>query len=307
VIFSKQAWVLVWAVTMLLSGVDMAARAEGLPGNSASGGSPNTSNLPIEVEADQSLEWYRDQRAYVARGHAVATRGEMSILADTLVAYDRDKIGGGTEVWRLTADGSVTIKGPNQQAFGDQGVYDIDRKVAVLTGKDLKFTTLQDTITARDSLEYWQDQDIAVARGNAVAVRQDRRVKADTLTALFKNSPEGQKVMDRVNAEGHVIMTTATDVVTADRAVYSPQSNTALLTGSVKITRGQNHLQGDRAEVDFATGQSRLLTSDKPGANKADGGKPGRVKALLVPGSTSLDGKKAAPTPSLSILPREKP
>ena len=43
--------------------------------------------------------------------------------------------------------------------------------------------------------------------------------------------------------------------------------------GDVRITRGQNQLNGARAEVDFKTGVSRML---------ADGDK-GRVKGLLTP------------------------
>ena len=54
---------------------------------------------------------------------------------------------------------------------------------------------------------------------------------------------------------------------------YNATTEKAILSGDVRITRGQNQLNGARAEVDFKTGVSRML---------ADGDK-GRVKGLLTP------------------------
>jgi lipopolysaccharide export system protein LptA len=44
-----------------------------------------------------------------------------------------------------------------------------------------------------------------------------------------------------------------------------------MLTGNVKITRGQNQLRGDKVESDFASGRSRLINTGH-----------GRVSALIV-------------------------
>jgi lipopolysaccharide export system protein LptA len=50
------------------------------------------------------------------------------------------------------------------------------------------------------------------------------------------------------------------------------------MSGNVRITRGQNQLNGDFAEVNLNTGISRLLT-------RADGntGGDGRVRGVFVP------------------------
>ena len=45
------------------------------------------------------------------------------------------------------------------------------RQIGIVTGKALKMTTATDTVTARDSLEWYDQKQIAVARGDAVAVR----------------------------------------------------------------------------------------------------------------------------------------
>ena len=139
--------------------------------------------FPSRVDADQAIEWHQEQKAYVARGNAVAKRGEVTITGDTLVAYYRDIPAGGTEIFRLAADGKVHIFSPTQNVYGDRAVYDVDKPVAVVTGTNLRLITPTEVVTARDSLEYWETQKLAVARGDAVAVREQNRRNADDLVA----------------------------------------------------------------------------------------------------------------------------
>lgn len=274
---------------------------------------PGGGNQPIEIVADQGIEWHRETQRYIARGNASATQADTSVHGDTLIAYYRSQPNGGTEIFRYEVLGNVRIVNPTQTAVGDKGVYDVDSGVLVMTGKALKLTTPTDTITARDSLEYWEQKRIAVARGNAVAVSQDRRMTGDVLTSHFvegraapappparsntrgqpqpaataargrpapaapaaANVPGGQR-MQRIEGFGNVHVSTATDIVRADRGVYNADTSIAMMSGNVRITRGQNQLNGDFAEVNLNTGVSRLLTSAEPSGDK-------RVRGVFVP------------------------
>src|SRR5205085_2743983 len=118
--------------------------------------------------------------------------------ADTLVAHYRPakegNLGGNTEIYRVEAEGRVTLKRDQQIVTGDRAVYDVDKAIAVVTGKGLKLTTPSDTVTARDSLEWYDQKQVAVARGDAVAVRNGKTIKADVLTAyMTKTAPPPAK------------------------------------------------------------------------------------------------------------------
>lgn len=241
---------------------------------------------PIDVVADGSLELHQNDKAIVARDNAVATRGGMTLKADTLTAYYRELPGGDTEIFRILAEGSVEILSTNQKAYGARGVFDVDKDVAVLTGGDLRFVTANDVVTASDSLEYWRADNLAVARGDAVAVRGDNRVKAERLVGLLQQNPQGQLDLTRIDADGAVVITTPRDVVRGDKGTYDIGAKLALLNGDVKITRGRNQLNGSAAEVDLETGVSRLLA--------APAGQSGRVRGLFVPEEKS-GADKAAP------------
>ncbi len=196
---------------------------------------------------------------------------------------------------------------PTDRAQGDHAVYDLDQAVMVMTGHDLRLTTPNDVITARDDLEYWAQKHMAVARGDAVVVTKDaRRIAADVLVAYTTPAPATPPAptpvaakpaapssaedplaasgkLEKVEAFGHVSIRTPTDFVTGDRGVYVPETGIAILVGNVRITRGENQLAGVRAEVNLKTGISRLLS-----------GNSGRVQGLIVP-NDNTNGALAGP------------
>lgn len=263
-------------------------------------------NEPIAVEADQGIEWLRDDQKYIARGNAVATRGQVSVRADTLTAHYRSKPGGGTEVWRLEAEGGVRIFSVTEEAAGERAVYDVDQGVMVLVGKGLRFKTKQDTITARDSLEYWEKRQLAVARGGAVAVREQRRVRGDVLTAHLEEQKGGELKIRRVDAFGNVDVATDKEVARGAQGVYDVERGIATLSGEVKITRGKNQLNGEYGEVNFNTGVSRLLAvplgrAPAGGQTRSQGE---RVRGLLMPESDLRPGASGAqPSASGAVKP----
>ncbi|MFN7193887.1 MAG: LptA/OstA family protein [Rhodospirillales bacterium] len=143
------------------------------------------SGTPIEITASNGIEWDRDAKRYVATGNAAARQGDTSVYGDRLVAWYREAATGGTEIFRYEAIGNVRFETPTQKVEGDRGIFDVDSEVVVVTGRALRLTTPTDTLTARDTLEYWAAREIAVARGNAMIVSGERRMTADVMTAHF--------------------------------------------------------------------------------------------------------------------------
>lgn len=247
------------------------AQGIGLPGQDR--------NTPIEIYADEGIEWQQKSQAYIARGNARAVQGEVTIFGDVLIAYYRKLPQGGTQIWRMDATGNVRIVSPEQTAYGAKAVYGVESGVLVMTGKPL-LVTKTDRITARDSLEYWEKRSMAVARGNAIAVRGDKRLRADVLTAYFVKGKDGKSEMRRIDAFDNVLISSPTEIVRARRGVYNVKTGIVVATGSVKITRGQDQLNGQAAEINLNTGISRMLS-----------GGAGRVHGIFQP--QSVKGKAA--------------
>ena len=257
---------IVLACTTLFTFITPPTQAQGL-----NFGKSN-SDAPIEVYADDGIEWQQDTLTFLARGNARAIRGEVTVYGDELRAFYRKLDDGSTEIWRLDVTGKVKIVTPGETAYGDKGVYDVDNAILVLTGKKVRLLTPTDEVTADQQIEYWEYKQMAVARGNAQVLSKDRNLRAEVIVAYFKTSNNGKSAIHRVEAFNDVIVKSAKERATSDRGVYSVESGVAILTGSVKITQDGNQLEGCKAQINLNSGISKMFSC----AN-GDGGQVGGV------------------------------
>jgi len=267
-----------WAACALLAPLCGGVQAQGLalPGANA--------RAPIEITAQEGIEWQQKARAYIARGRAHAAQGDSTVDADQLVAYYEGGDGGeATRITRIDADGSVRLTSPTGTATGDKAVYNVTQGILVLTGGP-RLNTATDRISARDSIEYWRDKNIVVARGQAVALRADKTLSADVLVGNIGTARDGSQKIVRIDAYDNVTAVTPSDTVRAARATYGVETGIAHLSGSVKITRCDgSQLNGNEAEVDMNSGRATLTS-----------GLGGPVRGIIIPGEK---GKPAAGCP----------
>jgi lipopolysaccharide export system protein LptA len=276
----------------------------------------DNSNKPVNIEAQNGIEWQQNNKVYIARGNAKATRGDDTVTADTLYAYYRNAQpqqasaaspqlrgnspsdqqspfdNGSTQIYRIEAEGHVVFTTPTQTGYGDRAVYDVDQALLVVTGKNLKIVTPQDIVTARDSFEWYDQKQIGVARGDATATRQGpehKSIRGDVLTSEVTKPANQPSKISKVNAQGHVILVSEDQIARGDAGVYNLDTGIATLSGHVTLTRGDNELRGQYAVVDTNTNVARLLAA--PPSAQVTGPRP-RVEGLLVP----RQGQPGVPT-----------
>ena len=289
------------AALLALLAAPLAAPARAQPIDLSSGG-------PVEVTALDGFEWHEDDQTVTASNEARAVRGNVTVLADRLVAHYRKKPGtapagadaaaqggdtGSNEIYRLDAVGHVRILTPTEEAVGDKAVYDIDQALLVMTGHGLRLTTPQYVMTARDSLEYWSQQHMAVGRGNSLVVATDgRRLSGDVLVGFIKDAPSPAGAapaatpptgtapagsnpagkLERVEAYGNVEVRTQTDTVRGERGVYVPDTGSARVLGSVRVIHNENVITGGAADVNMKTGIAHVFSDPAR-----------RVQGLIMP------------------------
>jgi lipopolysaccharide export system protein LptA len=211
---------------------------------------------PFELGADQGIEWRSKEKTYTARGNAVAKQGNSSIGADTLVFYTG---GDDSSFDRILATGNVKVTSGSSVGYGDQGDYNATEKLLLLTGGNLKITSDNDTVTARDRIEYWTGRNAITAIGNAVVVREDTRIHGDKATLYFADDAEGKSKLSQIEADGKVKVLNNGQTIYANHFAYNPDTDIALMTGDVRIVDGQNEYRGQRAEIDNKRKISRIL------------------------------------------------
>lgn len=160
---------------------------------------------PIEITADNTLEWDRDTGTFSANGNAMVIQDKTTITSETLTAHytDNDK---GIQINKIIASGGKpTVKTENETltastitAFFANGTKTALEKV--IAEKNVTITTAKETLTG-DRAEYMPGKQKAIVTGNV-------------------------KIIDGKN------------ILTGDRAEFDMATNTSTLT-SDKATGGR--------------------------------------------------------------------
>lgn len=271
----------------------------------------------VTVTADRLIAWYRKKGGTAASAPAQPTQS--GIAGDTDTGGNevyRVRAEGNVHIFTQTD----RIQGDQATYDLDQAVLVISGRNLKLT------TPTQVLTARDDMEYWSQRHMAVARGDAVAVTNDGRRLQADTLVAYTTEgtspSPPGQPAtqqagkqvgtqqaatpvavkpgasaaaqdplansgkLQKVEAYGHVVVRTVTDTVTGDRAVYVPDTGIARVAGKVRITRGQNQLDGSEAEVDLKSGISRLLA-----------GNAGRVQGLVVQ-TDQTNPPGAGPTPA---------
>ena len=196
---------------------------------------------PLEITADSALEWDQNDKTYTARGNALAKQGTSSVKADTLIAHYTGANNSTSDIHLLEAEGNVILISGDKTAKGDKATYDLTTGEAELIGKRPSVKQGEKSELAADKIRIWTITDASSGKTGSL-------IKAE--------------------AEGHVVITSGTQIATGDKAIYIAETNIAELIGHVQIKQDQNLLEGDKAEVNLTTRISKMTGTNEKGRVK---------------------------------------
>jgi len=250
----------------------------------------NNDQNPIEVSANKGIEWQREEKVFIARGSAKAIQGDIKVYADELIAHYRDDDGQDTDVYRVDALGNVIIISKSETARGSAAVYDFEKDVLVMEGNPSSLETEDGKVISYDTIQFWGKEEIALAKGNALAERDNNKLFADMLVARFQkknnnnvNVNESDTRISMIEGYGNVRLETKSgEIIIGERGKYDLISEVAILDGNVRVKSENSQMKGGFAVIDTAKGVSTLYPNAVESGYSRPGDKP-RVSAVLVP------------------------
>lgn len=109
----------------------------------------------------------------------------------------------------------------------------------------------------------------ALFSGDVLAVQGEMRLGAETVRVIYGQGARGGSRIERLEAEGSVVLVLNDEAAEAERAVYDVAEGVLRMTGKVVLTQGPGTIAGERLEVDLDSGTGRMA---------------GRVRTVLRPG-----------------------
>ena len=201
------------------------------------------------------------------------------VHADELIAHYTEAKKGENDIQSLEAKGNVKITQDGNVGVGPYAHYDMTTGDMVLQGAGSKLTGANgDTLAAEEEIQFNDKTGVSHAVGRPVITRPDRTLRATRIDCQFVRDKDNNWVLQNATATDHVIVTAKDSIATGNHGFYDAPKNTALLTGNVKVAKGQNTMVGERAEINTDTGEARML----PAAASANPNAPKpRVRAIL--------------------------
>jgi lipopolysaccharide export system protein LptA len=92
-----------------------------------------------------------------------------------------------------------------------------------------------------------------------------------TVTYAGEQSTAGNQQVQRLEAEGKVLVSSGPQTASGDRATFDTEANTIVVSGNVVLTQGGNVIRGGSLTIDINTGQAKMAG--------------GRVQMLIEPRS----------------------
>lgn len=250
-------------------------------------------DTPLVIEAADDFTILSEENTLTAHGNVVATRGDVVLHCDELTAYYKKNTETASEdtpktgLEKVVAQGHVVITQNENQGFGDLLVYIVATDHVRLTGQDLRVAGPDYILTAKDSLDYFRQDNVAVATGNARFKKQDQQVLSHVLRASFQPGEKGKLTLHDIVAPHPVVIVTQDQTITANSGKYRADADTAYLFGEVKMTQGENQIYGQYGEYSRATGLGQVSPHNPEG----DDVPLDRVQVRIIP-NKSKDLKK---------------
>ena len=255
-----------------ISGGTMAAMAQ-----TTSQTAPNT----LKVEADQQLEWRRDDQQYIARGNAVLTTQEMTFKAETITAdYTNtpnnntgDDEGGKNRIISITGTGNADIiylDAQGQETHGQAEMIHYDRQgdILTLTGISasgvIRVTRNGDITEAKESITYNRASGVITNIGDtATRFTDGRQIFGDQAVTTIDAQNGGINTIT-VTGNARILHPDQNGTIqeaTGDHAFYDAAADTVTVTGNVILTEADNILKGSKAVMKIGEGTS-VLSAD---------------------------------------------
>lgn len=111
-----------------------------------------------------------------------------------------------------------------------------------------------------DKMEAYQEKNVVIFSGNAVAIQGDVQLKTDRLSIYYKKQQnqkekpgmqvmEGTGELDKIEAKGNVIVTQKDMSATGNEAVYYHDTSRVVMTGNALLKQGKNTVKGCKVTV----------------------------------------------------------
>ena len=184
--------------------------------------STSSTDEPIEIYADNGIEWHKNSKKYVALGNAQAVSGSLSLKSDRIEAYYNETKGSSMDIKNVIAKRNVVIQDKKMKIIGGNfAEYNVKKDYFKVNGSRLRLTSQKNILRSNNKMEYWRSKGVAVATGGAEAQKENEFiVKADRL--VWNLHEINKKItVKKIIGFSNVSIRSNNEVAFSDKGIYN--------------------------------------------------------------------------------------
>ncbi len=231
------------------------------------------------IQAEQGFEWQKGAGRFVAHGNVRVRREHVILNTDTLtVSFHEVKTPAELSWWH--ALGNTRIALSRGIISGETADYEVHDKILSLSGHPVHIETATETLTAHMGVEYRENQQVAVARGDVHIVIKDGSILQLEIATIYSHDSDGIPIPKIFLIGKKVKIETHRGILCGGRGIYG--LDTAIASNSVQVATHSMKMTSERAVVNTKTGLSRFYTALRKSERQFTRGRQERVKLLLL-------------------------
>ncbi len=216
----------------------------------------------ITISAIDGVVWDRNKQEIEINNNATMVQGDTKLVADKIVVNYIES-NGKQEIILLKADDNVTISTSTETLKGDNAIYEPNRGLAVLSGKNANLIMQSGKIKA-PVFEYYSNDNKVIARDDVIISSDKGDIKSAVAVAYLadeKSKKKNNSGIKRFELFDNVEIKTKGEFVKGDKAIYNVTTGIIVIEGDVSVKKGKNILKGDIGEVNLSSGISKLRST----------------------------------------------
>ena len=196
----------------------------------------NNKNKPIEIFADNGIEWHKNKNKYVALGNAKALSGTLSLESDRIEAFYKENDSSNMNITEVRAKKNVVVQDKKMKITGGEyAEYKILKDYFLINGRNIILTSEKNTLKSNKKLEYWRSKNIAIATGKAEAKKDNEFVVLADKLVWYLQEKNQKTTVKKLLGFTNVSIKTNNEVAFSDKAIYNNETEICKLFGNVKL------------------------------------------------------------------------
>ena len=234
----------------------------------------------LTVEADESLEWFEKEKYYLAKGNVILRKDGLILKANLVKALYVEE-NGENKLTKITAKTNVILTKGKAKATGQFMTYDLNSKIALITGPFQTFSSPSGHIESSKMIKFNDLNKKAEASGNVkITLPNKTTIFGENVKADFTGK---EQTLKKATAKGNVVIENVKkgQKSKADLGVYNSSDEIIKLTGNVVIINKKSTIRGSRGITNLKSGISNIIGNRKKGQ---------RVKGVFSPTKNKVKG-----------------